>query len=751
MIFIITALLILQTLPTACTNSQTAETKQGVIFNLKQQILLTEKFVKIDILVPFPSYEAVIEQRYMDLSNEIEKLWTYKNYGCPLNFTNLEDHSSGLRWIANEVLQQNKEAQGDIKYLIDEIGSLLRHSGTDSAQLHRQTRGLPAILAGAAAVLGVGIAGSKVVCVLKTVFGGCDDGRIKQNQKNIEAAYQYMNIITDEIKTITSEQNDKFFMVAGELRDVRAKQQVIIDTQNKNWEAASKQFAIIRNNTNEMRNCLQYLYTRQQTGHHSIILQSFFQTLYTNIKSYRAALYAFRINILNALAPLINQYLPISLIPREQLRHILTTIHLGESGNADRLTLAIPPQEILSYYESKLVTNVVPTKAGLMLTLAIPMASRTTVLNVLHAIPIPMPDGQSGRAFLWRPEAKYLAISMDNQELALINDEDLDLCIGSTRYSICTKAIPTDTSKHSCLATLFFHSDHMMAIERCKMDIIQLPRAEKAQNIGFGRWLIMAASSNYKSVETASNGSNPLERIEHPGCRVCILTLACGRQLAGDNIRLRSDLSACALLPSIRLDVTLPDPLANIFELIPPLEELPHFSSIAEAQQQVFDDIQPKFQFLETSAPDREALHKLAAPIVSKLRHMKPEFDAKFGQYIPWKWSLCFGLLSFFISIALHWGYSHLIHKWIKIHKRFPFRTLHEGRKIKTLPVSVVKPEDYEFLQAHPEHPLHKCALVLPLEIQSDFSETADKKSTYTFLRQYLSRLRKQDQEATEL
>ena len=163
-----------------------------------------------------------------------------------------------------------------------------------------------------------------------------------------------------------------------------------------------------------------------------------FQTLYTNIKSYRAALYAFLINISNALAPLINQYLPISLDPREQLRHILTTTRLGESGNADRLALAIPPQEFFSYYESKLVTNVVPTNAGLMLTLAIPMASRTTVLNVLHPIQIPMPNGQSGRAFLWRPEAKNLAILMDNEDLALINDEDLDLCIGSTKYSNCT-------------------------------------------------------------------------------------------------------------------------------------------------------------------------------------------------------------------------------------------------------------------------------------------------------------------------
>ena len=142
---------------------------------------------------------------------------------------------------------------------------------------------------GAAAVRGVGIAGSKVVCVLKTLFGGYNDGRIKQNQKNIDAAYQYMNIITDEVKTITSEQNDNFFTVAGELRDVRAKQQVIIDTQNKNREAAWKHFAITCNNTNEMRNCLQYLFTRQQTGHHSIMLQSIFQTLYTNIKSRRAA------------------------------------------------------------------------------------------------------------------------------------------------------------------------------------------------------------------------------------------------------------------------------------------------------------------------------------------------------------------------------------------------------------------------------------------------------------------------------
>ena len=731
--------------------SNSVQIEQGIIFNLQQQILLTEKFVKIEILVPYPVYNVVIEERYLNLSKEIERLWSYKNLGCPLNFTVVEDESEGLRWIAAEVLKQNKGAQDDINYFIKEVKLLLKNARPDKTTVPRKKRAIPAVLAGAAAVLGIGIATDEIVCVVKSVFGGCDDGRIKQNQLNIERAYDYMNNMTDTIQNIVTKQNKNFFLVAGELTKIHEKQREIIDTQNRNWNEASKQFEVLRKNTHEMRNCMQYLYTREQTAHHSVILQSIFQTIYTNIKSYRTALYAFRINLLNALTPLINQFLPISLIPREQLHEILNTIHMGESGNADHLTLAIPPQEILSYYESQLVTNVVPTKAGLMLTLAIPMASRTTVLNVLHAIPIPMPDGDSGRAFMWKPESKYLAISVDNEQMALINDEDLDLCVGSSMYSICTKGIPTDTSKHSCLATLFFHSDHKLAIERCKMDILELPLTEKARNIGFGRWLITSANTNYKLVETASNGSNPLERTEHPGCRVCIITLACGRQLAGDYIRVRSDLYACSSLPAIRLDVKLPDPLAGIFEMIPPLEELPHFSSVAEAQQKVFEDIQPKFHFLETNSPDKETIRKLAAPIVSRLRHMKPEFDEKFGQFIPWKWSLCFGLLSFLVSVLLHWGYTHLMHKWMKIHKRFPFRTLHEGKKIKTLPVSAVKMEDYEFLQAHPEHPLHKCALVLPLEIQNDFIDDENKQSTYTFLRQYVSRLKKQDQQTTQL
>ena len=113
--------------------------------------------------------------------------------------------------------------------------------------------------------------------------------------------------------------------------------------------------------------------------------------------------------------------------------------------------------------------------------------------------------------------------------------------------------------------------------------------------------------------------------------------------------------------------------------------------------------------------------------------------------------SLLFGFLSFLISVFLHLTYSHFLHKWARLHLRFPFRITHEGRKIKTKPVQVVAINDYEYLQEHPEHPLHKCSLVLPLEIKNEFDTQQDNDSTrvrtpYTFLRDYIKRLKRSEE-----
>ena len=64
-----------------------------------------------------------------------------------------------------------------------------------------------------------------------------------------------------------------------------------------------------------------------------------------------------------------NQLLSMSLVPREQLHEILTIVHLQQNGQQDLLSLAVTIHEILSYYETKLVTQVEAIDPGLILTL----------------------------------------------------------------------------------------------------------------------------------------------------------------------------------------------------------------------------------------------------------------------------------------------------------------------------------------------------------------------------------------------
>ena len=99
---------------------------------------------------------------------------------------------------------------------------------------------------------------------------------------------------------------------------------------------------------------------------------------HTNIKAYRSAFYAYQLNIMNAIPTILGQFLPMSLVPRQSLLKILEEVTI-EQGHADNLlTLAIPPNEILAFYEAKLLPDVISLKEGLLRTLLIPFACMKT-------------------------------------------------------------------------------------------------------------------------------------------------------------------------------------------------------------------------------------------------------------------------------------------------------------------------------------------------------------------------------------
>ena len=83
----------------------------------------------------------------------------------------------------------------------------------------------------------------------------------------------------------------------------------IIETQNENWQRIEKQFQVLRKNVH-MRNCDQLLYTRQQVNVNFDTISSLFSLVYSNVKAYRAALFALQMNIMNAIPPCFQNIFP---------------------------------------------------------------------------------------------------------------------------------------------------------------------------------------------------------------------------------------------------------------------------------------------------------------------------------------------------------------------------------------------------------------------------------------------------------
>ena len=342
-----------------------------------------------------------------------------------------------------------------------------------------------------------------------------------------------------------------------------------------------------------MRNCDQMLYSRQQINFNFDTVSSLLSLFYSNIKSYRAALFAYRINLLNSIPALLSKYVPMSLLSKESLEIVLNKVAIQQIRALDRLTLAIPIQELLSYYEAQLLQDVLTLPHGLMLTMSIPLASRRTVMTTYQALPLPMPQVDDVEAIQWEIESEYLAVSEDGRETALISRNQLDMCIGSSRYSICHEGLATEGVQSSCLSLLFF-GNLVQAMKVCDVKPVTLPIKERAVSLRYGIWLITAASADYTLTESYMNSSTPVGSSSFPGCRICVVMLACGKQISGPNIRIRSDLQSCSKIPATIMNVDLPVPLSNVLSALPSIDELPMYATRSQANIALLKSIKTK-------------------------------------------------------------------------------------------------------------------------------------------------------------
>ncbi len=417
-------------------------------------------------------------------------------------------------------------------------------------------------------------------CGLSGIFGTCQDDA-KKNAENIERLHDFSKRLTDYVQEIQSESNSKFFQISNELAEITKIQREMRDNQNRNWKVIQQQFETFQSNFHILRDCTQVLFSNQQLNFNFDTIASLLSIIYADIQSYRAALFSYRLNLLNSIPNLLQQRLSMSIVPRESLQVILDSVHEGQKRAADRLTLAIPAQDLLSYYDARLLRDVITTDEGLLLTLSIPLASSQTAFHVYKAQVVPMPQLNPKEALQWVIEGPYLAISEDSMESTVLSEDQLSNCLGSSKFRICHETLETHRGHSSCLAT-FFHHSTLAALSVCETEKVFLPSPERAKNLGYGIWLI---TSNWDafSLREYSTGSAMTRSKDHPDCHICLITLDCGQQLISKHGKFRPDLSTCDKIPAKRIQMQLAHPLKSLLTAVPNIEDLPYFESESDA------------------------------------------------------------------------------------------------------------------------------------------------------------------------
>ena len=645
---------------------------KGILFHKESQILLAEKFVNVEFLVPFPQYDFVMKQQIEDMLEKLATMWTQPSILCPVNFSepfNSSNKPFNLDWMLSKITNETKSAENEVKHMRNVTAKFLNPE-EENGQRSRQKRAAP--VAAAAAVAGLSLFGSLGVsmassegCGITGLFGKCQNyGR--KNAENIARLNEYASVLTDYVLEVESASNEKFFLISNEIAKVSEIQQEMQDNQNKNWKVVQDQFDIFEKIFHLLRDCTQMLFSNQQLNFNFDTVASLLSILYADIKGYRSALYAYSINLLNSIPILLDKRLPMSLVPHESLLAVLDSVHDSQKHSTDRLSLAIPMKDLMSYYDAKLVYEIATVEQGLLLTLAIPLASRQTSFHVYSAHVIPMPQQDPKEALQWIIEGPYLAISQNSMETSTLTQQQLDNCLGSSTYRICHETMETHLAQSSCLATLYFHAT-VVALSVCQTEKVMLPTPETARNLGYGIWLIMSAKPFTWREYNLNDASLPTSE-EKEGCRLCIITLQCGVQLISKHIKIRPDLSSCQTIPATRIDVKLADPLQHLISSLPEIEKLPYFTSKTDANIELFQQLRVEM-ISSTDTLKQADLDKIAAPLVHKMQLLKPSLVDKLESYVPIKLSLTLTITVFIGNLLLHILVMYLYHK-IKFFQR---------------------------------------------------------------------------------
>ena len=260
-----------------------------------------------------------------------------------------------------------------------------------------------------------------------------------------------------------------------------------------------------------------------QAVKYSTVIANHSQTLDT----IRAELIAFKMAVHNygyimddALSSLTRGYIPATLVPSEVLTKILDGIHL------DKMPVAIPRTELMTYYGFELVQSTVITKTGINVLINIPVHDTMGLHDVYRVIPLPQPANGGSTATQYKFVHTHLLLSERRDNFAEVSGEVIAAhCSGSSRLKLCFRPFAMSrSSESSCLASLFFDLP-TNALKLCPQGVIVLPETPTALYLEDSTYLVASRDDDYTLFNYRRGAKERGEPIA--GCRSCLIRPSC--------------------------------------------------------------------------------------------------------------------------------------------------------------------------------------------------------------------------------
>ena len=544
-----------------------------------------------------------------------------------------------------------KQATDEQGKLADVMKSFLpKQYQRNVATLPRSKRFIGAIAApaaGAGLILGDPL--KEAACTAVSIFKLCDDTSSLSQDVDQILKTQEETIAT--LQRVQSANDENFFLLNNEVRETQQDVKKLHDAVNDHLQVLQDRINGIQGDLIQHKEC------QRRQAQHSLFLQeiryaiSHLGTLYTHIKSYQAAFYAYKINLFSTISSLASgQITPQFLLPHE-IAAIVRTL-LEESYRGTKLTPAIQPGFEAVYYEIQLVLEVTLIPRGISVVLGVPMNSKSSTFNVYHATTLYQPNGDNKTAFLFQLAKPFLAVATDDSRYAELDSSTLQQCSGNNRIRLCRKGFSTTTDDILlCLSSLMF--DYAIpALRNCPATSVLLPDAPQAFYLAEGEYHVISREPLFHMKNASDIDGVSVSMIP---CQACILRPSCHSTLTlnqGDLV-LEPDMDYCS---------TSPEPFFATIELIPSLEQVfkhvPHSNhvfhaySLGEARHSVLSSVRMELAELpDVRRMSVDSIDQLAHPIAQYYSSISPATSQALESYLPFRTAVFFSTVSITLSL----------------------------------------------------------------------------------------------------